>query len=113
MTGLEALNKFVNIFAEYFVKTQHQEMNAINMQTAVEYLARSKECRTIEKSLKALEIIKEKRVNVGTFIHLTKILKKDYEQCKALNNTFGANICETEKEFLTKEEFNLLKEILE
>lgn len=67
----------------------------------------------VRKSLKALEIIKEKRVNVGTFIHLTKILKKDYEQCKALNNTFGANICETEKEFLTEEEFNLLKEVLE
>lgn len=66
-----------------------------------------------QKDRKALEIIKEKRVNVGTFIHLTKILKKDYEQCKALNNTFGANICETEKEFLTKEEFNLLKEVLE
>ena len=29
---LEALNKFVSIFAEYYVKTQHQEMNAINMQ---------------------------------------------------------------------------------
>ena len=70
-------------------------------------------CDIIEKSLKALEIIKKKRVNIGTFIHLTKILKKDYEQCKALNNTFGANICETEKEFLTKEEFNLLKEVLE
>ena len=66
-----------------------------------------------QKDRKALKIIKEKRVNVGTFIHLTKILKKDYEQCKALNNTFGANICETEKEFLTKEEFNLLKEVLE
>lgn len=66
-----------------------------------------------QKELKALEIIKEKRVNVGTFIHLTKILKKDYEKCKALNNTFGANICETEKEFLTQEEFNLLKEVVE
>ena len=58
MTGLEALNKFVNIFAEYCVKTQHQEMNATNMQTAVEYLARSEEARTIEKELKALEILK-------------------------------------------------------
>jgi 3-methyladenine DNA glycosylase Tag len=110
MTGLEALNKFVNIFAEYVVKTQHQYLNATNMQTAVEYLARSEECRTIEKSLKALEIIKEKRVNVGTFIHLTKVLKKDYEKCKGLNNTFGANICDCE--FLTEEQFNLLKEVL-
>ena len=67
----------------------------------------------IEKSLKALEIIKEKRVNVGTFIHLTKILKKDYEQCKANNDIVFCNICDTEKEFLTQEEFNLLKEVLE
>ena len=67
----------------------------------------------IEKSLNALEIIKEKRVNVGTFIHLTKVLKKDYEKCKGLNNTFGANICDSDFEFLTEEEFNLLKEVLE
>lgn len=71
------------------------------------------ELKLVEKKLKALEIIKEKKVNVGTFIHLTKILKKDYEQCKALNNTFGANICDTEKEFLTEEEFDTLKEVLE
>lgn len=70
-------------------------------------------CERVEKYLKALEIIKEKRVNVGTFIHLTKVLKKDYEKCKGLNNTFGANICDSDCEFLTKEEFNLLKEVLE
>lgn len=66
-----------------------------------------------EKSLKALEIIKGKRVNVGTFIHLTKVLKKDYEQCKANNDIVFCNICDTEKDFLTEEEFNLLKETLE
>lgn len=66
-----------------------------------------------EKEHKALEIIKEKRVNVGTFIHFTKVLKKDYEQCKATNDIVFCNICYTEKEFLTKEEFNLLKEVLE
>ena len=97
MTGLEALNKIDNEVL-YGVYAQEHYSNEIE---------------TIRKELKALEIIKEKRVNIGTFIHLTKILKKDYEQCKALNNTFGANICETEKEFLTKEEFNLLKEVLE
>lgn len=97
MTGLEALNKIDNEVL-YGVYAQEHYSNEIE---------------TIRKSLKALEIIKEKRVNVGTFIHLTKILKKDYEQCKALNNTFGANICDTEKEFLTEEEFNLLKECLE
>ena len=71
------------------------------------------ELKLVENKLKALEIIKEKRVNVGTFIHLTKVLKKDYEKCKGLNNTFGANICDSDFEFLTEEEFNLLKEVLE
>lgn len=66
-----------------------------------------------EKEHKALEIIKEKRVNVSTFIHFTKILKKDYEQCKANNDIVFCNICDDEKEFLTEEEFNLLKEVLE
>ena len=95
MTGLEALNKIDNEVL-YGVYAQEHYSNEIE---------------TIRKELKALEVIKEKRVNVGTFIHLTKILKKDYEQCKALNNTFGANICE--KEILTEEEFNLLREMLE
>ena len=43
-----------------------------------------------EKELKALDIIKEKRANTGTFYHV-----------------------DTKKEFLTLEEFNLLKEVLE
>lgn len=95
MTGLKSLERIEN---EY------------SIDEAVFY---KEDFNQVRKELKALEIIKEKRVNVGTFIHLTKILKKDYEKCKALNNTFGANICETEKEFLTQEEFNLLKEVLE
>ena len=109
MTGLEALNKFVNIFAEYCVKTQHQEMNATNMQTAVEYLARSNECRTIEKSLKALEIIKEKNVDVIRIKHLIFKSQKNpkYWDLRYYNE---ARVIDVEK--LTQEEFNLLKGIL-
>lgn len=99
MTGLEALKKFVNIFAEYCVKTQHQEMNATNMQTAVEYLARSEECRTIEKSLKALEIIKKKTVDIW-LIQNKKTLKQ-----------YNSMVDESRQ--LTQEEFDLLKEVLE
>ena len=101
MTGLEALNKFVNIFAEYCLKTQHQEMNATNMQTAVEYLARSEECRTIEKSLKALEIIKEKNVDIR-WIEVCDTVK-DYNKGRDEHLNYE----------LTEEEFNLLKEVLE
>lgn len=118
MTGLEALNKFVNIFAEYCVKTQHQEMNAINMQTAFEYLARSEECRTIEKSLKALEIIKEKYPNV-----VEVKLCKNYEHYKlrmsGKHDTEIVKIDWNDKSLLdyllllTEKEFYTLKEVLE
>ena len=113
MTGLEALNKFVNIFAEYCVKTQHQEMNATNMQTAVEYLARSNECRTIEKSLRALEIIKkrfiiefdkEEDLDGNTWGLLVSFQSKEDEgEC---DTTACANLVDNE------EDFNLLKEVL-
>ena len=66
----------------------------------------------IEKELKALEILKEKRVNIGCFYHVVFVLKKDYESCKLNNNNIMYNICDTEKEFLTPEEFDLLKEVL-
>ena len=98
MTGLEALNKFVNIFAEYCVKTQHQEMNATNMQTAVEYLARSEECRTIEKSLKALEVIKRKTVDIW-LIQNKKTLKQ-----------YNSMVDESRQ--LTEDEFELLRSVL-
>lgn len=98
MTGLEALNILARNVESLEIDTFYECKGAYQF---------------LEKSLKALEIIKEKRVNVGMFIHLTKVLKKDYEQCKALNNTFGANICDTEKDFLTEEEFNTLKAVLE
>lgn len=113
MTGLEALNNFIKIFAEYVVKTQHQEMNAINMQTAVEYLARCEECRTIGKSLKALEFIKEyfifkfdreEESDGNVWGLLVSIQAKEDEgkwDCTATANLAGY-----------EEKFNLLKEVL-
>lgn len=98
MTGQEALNKFVNNFAEYCVISQHQHLNATNMQTAVEYLARSEECKTIEKSLKALEIIKGKTVDIWL------IQNKNLKQYNSMID---------ESRQLTQEEFELLKEVLE
>ena len=64
------------------------------------------------KKIKAFEIIKEKKVNIGTFYHVVFILKAGYEDCLLNNNTTAFNICDTRKEFLTKEEFSLLKEVL-
>ena len=107
---LEVLDKTISPLLEPVLAEYEDDLSD---KITANYFALKQSLLNAEKEHKALEIIKEKRVNVGTFIHLTKILKKDYEKCKALNNTFGANICETEKELLTKEEFNLLKEVLE
>ena len=76
-----------------------------------------KDCNKISqenaKLKKALEIIKKKRVNIGCFYHVVFVLKKDYESCKLNNNNIMYNICDTEKEFLTHEEFDLLKEVFD
>ena len=65
--------------------------------------------QAIEKSLKALEIIKEKRVACDL---LTNPDVMDYKKYNArmldLNPTITTSIY-----FLTEEEFNLLKEVLE
>ena len=69
-------------------------------------------CDIIEKSLKALEIIKEKNVNMFGFKRDIKQLGKrftyKYYQSNLGNYHSGFNIQE-----LTEEEFSLLKEILE
>lgn len=61
---------------------------------------------------KVLDIIKEKKVNIGTFYHVVFILKASYEACKLNNGNVIFNICDTRKEFLTLEEFDMLKEWL-
>lgn len=53
-----------------------------------------------KKKLKALEIIKEKQVNVGDFI-----------RCKSIED-YNDYCCYNEKEQLTQEEYDLLKEVL-
>ena len=57
---------------------------------------------TIEKSLKALEIIKTKYVNIS------RISRRKHEDYNYLTKWFG---CEDEQ-LLTKEEYELLKEVL-
>lgn len=52
-----------------------------------------------EKKLKALEIIKEKRVNVGLLLRCATVER------------YNKGIC-YEPRHLTKEEYNLLKEVL-
>ena len=62
---------------------------------------------------KVLNTIREKKVNVGNFYFMVLIMGKDYDFCKLNNNNAMYNICDTRKDFLTKEEFDLLKRWLE
>lgn len=88
--GLEALNKIDNEVL-YGVYAQEHYSNEIE---------------TIRKSLKALEIIKEKRIDIESFY--TSFIEGDYDYSfyERRYGTYG-------KYCLTEEEFNTLKEVLE
>ena len=75
-----------------------------------------KEISIIEKALKALEIIKEKRVNVEEFIEMFEDWKEiTYEEWIIYYEENGYNI-QGNEDFdynrLAKEEFDFLKEVL-
>lgn len=90
MTGLEAFKDVLYILSA----VSNNEIDT-NCETI----------KTIEKSLKALDIIKEKNVNVG----LVKVLGsvEQYNQTYVYDNMLNVKWC------LTEEEFDLLKEVLE
>lgn len=62
--------------------------------------------KVVEKSLKALEIIKEKRIDIESFYTSFIEGEYDYEFYERRYGTYG-------KYCLTEEEFNVLKEVLE
>ena len=66
-----------------------------------------------QKEHNILDLIKKKKVNIGTFYFVVFILKADYDNCKLNNSSVMYNICDTKKDFLTKEEFDILKGFLE
>lgn len=84
MTGLEALNKIDNEVLYGIYAQEHY----------------SNEIETIRKSLKALEIIKEKTVSIFQL-----------SCCKNVNEYNDLRFKFSEK--LTQEEFNLLRSVLE
>ena len=91
MTGLEALNKIDNEVL-YGVYAQEHYSN---------------ELATIRKSLKALEIIKEKKVNIELLNASSSVEDYNNEVIRNYGYAFSTN------RILTQEEFNLLKEMLE
>lgn len=66
---------------------------------------------SIENKLKALEIIKEKQVNVRNLIIYCFEMKREYENYIEMFN-FSDNFWELGKDLLTQEEYDLLKEVL-
>ena len=91
MTGLEAFKDVLYILSA----VSNNEIDT-NCETI----------KTIEKSLKALEIIKEKRIDIESFY--TSFIEGDYDYgfYERRYGTYG-------KYCLTEEEFDLLKEVLE
>lgn len=65
----------------------------------------------VEKELKTLEIIKKKRINVDKLLFMIKDLKMDYEKCKNSNKYEFYHTCGS-KDYITQEEFDLLKKVL-
>ena len=97
---LEALNETVNKFADVILLGGHEERNATNLTNAFDYLERTPQIRTLRKCVKALEIIKENIIWV--------------EDGKLKCGRYADIEIELEEEdFESKEEFNLLKEVLE
>ena len=89
-----------------FIKTALKRLALFDDENVVAYLSRSD-----EKKLRALEIIKEKNVNIGSFIKCCSNI--DYE--KYINGWGNWNkdiLYNLSKNPLTQEEFNLLKEVL-
>ena len=96
---------------EHFQDIKELELADEQLGVTVEYMFPYK-CKQVEKSLKALEIIKEKNVNMFGFKRDIKQLGNrftyKYYQSNLGNYHSGFDIQE-----LTEEEFNLLKEVLE
>lgn len=90
--GLEALEVLKNIQTMTFGNSDLIES------------AYKEECEVIEKELKALEIIKKKRVNVHKFMWCI------FKKYSAFHYNFY--FCEEDDQFLDDEEFELLKEVL-
>ena len=97
MTGLEALDKLAK---------------QIELDEDVDFWEIRNAHLLVEKSLKALEIIKEKNVNMFGFKRDIKQLGKRFTY-KYYQSNYGNYHSGFDIQELTEEEFDLLKEILE
>ena len=121
MTGLEIkgrLDRIGKTPLEHFQDIKELEV-ADGPEITVEDLLPYK-CEQVEKSLKALEIIKEKNVSVWGFRNRVFGYQKKQNGNITINDTyeyylnnFGCYHNGFDIELLTQEEFELLKEVLE
>lgn len=117
--GLKELKRVVEWFEIENVKDieiiekelkDYEEMKAIKGTITLDNALEEtliKACPNVAKKLKALEIIKEKQVNVGNIIHDIEehgLTYQEYLECYDYYQYGGTQ--------LTQEEFDLLKEVL-
>lgn len=118
----ESINTDLSIIEKELKEYQHHEeilndygLTLANFREACLLLAMLKHekrnIRDIDKQLKALEIIKEKGVNVGYFIFRLVHNDLSYEEYIEEQETPYLDIYVSRKK-LTKKEYNLLKEVL-
>ncbi|MCR5350088.1 MAG: hypothetical protein K6E20_03750 [Acholeplasmatales bacterium] len=107
---LKALEEIVNKFAEQMIRANKEDLTAINKTDAIEYLYRTPQVRTLEKGLKALEIIKELESEITLFAILKKC--KNYDDYLTFYD-FRKRIGRELKKKFNNEEFNTLKEWIE
>lgn len=85
-------------------------MAPMSAEECLEVLEKNTHCHgeylKVKRSLKALEIIKEKKVNVSLLLNSQTLA--DYNEYVARSAANINSLCK----FLTQEEFNLLKEVL-
>lgn len=111
--GLEALEN-IKIDMEYVTRLDFVEpvvRGEVQQSLYKIYHRETPELEIIEKELKALEIIRNKSVNVRNLIIYCFEMKDTYkEYVEAFN--YYENYWELGKELLTKEEFDSLREVL-
>ena len=98
MKSLEAIDNILNILKSFNETSKSEWIDIDKMEN---------DFITIETALKALEIIKEKMVNVCAFISWNNIVDFTYKKYLDLEFTYLISA-----KRLTQEEFNLLKEII-
>lgn len=106
--GLEDFYTVIDKFAQQMVIANNETLNATNITYANKYLYRVPQVINIEKELKAFDIIKTNNVDI---FFLRNNCDRVEEYNREINNC-TMYYCYGNCRELTKQEFDLLKEVL-